>query len=76
MNEEFKKVTKEEFDNFLKNYPNKLEKYVSFMFEPPLMTYNDYIKNKKWPDSVIAWICLEEEMKGHPAYDGKKIVII
>lgn len=33
----FKEVTKEEFDLFIKQYPNKLEKDFVTMCEPPML---------------------------------------
>lgn len=56
----FKKVTKEEFDEFIKNYPRQLEKDVSGICEPPLLTYNDFSNGQVWPESVVAKVNLYE----------------
>jgi len=67
------KVTKEEFDKFIKNYPNRLEKDISGIFEPPLLTYNDFSSGRIWPNSVVAYAHLNEMMQGqgHSAYKGE-----
>ena len=66
-----KKVSKEEFENFIKIYPKSLEYDFCAMYEPPIGTYNDFSTGKVWPDSVVASICLNESMKGHPVYKGE-----
>ncbi|WGH28563.1 hypothetical protein 13VV501A_gene0067 [Vibrio phage 13VV501A] len=53
-------VTKEEFDDFIKNYPNDLITDVSHICEPPVKTYNDFSGGKKWPESVVASVSLTE----------------
>lgn len=67
----FKKVTKEQFDLFVQIYPEKLDYHVTHICEPPLGSYNDFSVGKKWPDSMVAKIVLNESMKGHPAYHGE-----
>ena len=49
-----KQVTKEEFIDFIKNYPKKLETDIYAISELPLITYNDFSIADKWPDSVVA----------------------
>lgn len=49
-----KNVKEEEFYNFIKNYPRKLEKDVCGIFEPPAITYNDFELANRWPYSVVA----------------------
>jgi hypothetical protein len=48
-----KPCTAEEFDSFLKAYPRPLERDVAGMYEPPLVTYNDFTLGN-WPESVVA----------------------
>lgn len=49
-----KKVTKEEFKEFLKNYPRKLDCDVCGISEPPAVSYNDFELADRWPYSVVA----------------------
>ena len=49
----WKKVTKEEFEQYLKNYPRELETDVNGICEPPLVTYNDFTLGK-YPQSIVA----------------------
>jgi hypothetical protein len=56
---EFQKVSKEEFDLFLKRYPKAVSD-VNGAFEPPLITYNDFSSGEKWPESVVAWRILND----------------
>ena len=67
----FKQVSKEEFKQFIENYPNKLEWDVAGMCEPPYGSYNDFSDGKVWPESVVASVIMNEAMKGHPAYNGE-----
>lgn len=53
-------VTKEEFDDFIDAYPAPLTKDVAGIFEPPLLTYNDFSSGKVWPASVVASVVLNE----------------
>ena len=66
-----KKVTKDEFDRFIDNYGKPLERHVTAICDPPILSYNDFSKNKKWPKSVVAKIVLNTAMEGHPDYDGE-----
>ncbi len=50
----YKEVTKNKFDEFIKIYPGKLVRDVYGVFDPPLITYNDF-KFGDWPDSVVAY---------------------
>lgn len=49
-----KQVSKQEFMNFIENYPRKLTVDICGISDPPLVTYNDFEKADKWPDSVVA----------------------
>lgn len=59
---DFKKVTKEEFDAFIKAYPRELEvRFVKVfprkMTKPmyiKMLTYNDFTIADKFPESVVA----------------------
>lgn len=48
------KVTKQEFEEFIKNYPRKLERHGSMICEPPAISYNDFELANRWPYSVVA----------------------
>jgi hypothetical protein len=59
MKREFKTVTAEEFEQFLRNYPRILDVDVCQICEPPFKSFNDFnIGN--WPDSIVAKITLNE----------------
>lgn len=64
------KVTEEEFKNFIDNYGSKLEVDTCHIFTPPLVTFNDFTKGV-WPESVVAHIIWNKNMKGDPSYDGE-----
>lgn len=49
-----KKVTKEEFEEFVNKYPRRLERDWCGISEPPLITYNDFELANRWPYSVVA----------------------
>ena len=57
---QYKSVSKEEFKQFIDNYPTKLEMDVYAVCEPALITYNDFSLGK-WPDSVVARTWLYED---------------
>ena len=65
MAREYKEVSKEEFDKFIQEYPNKLERDVTGICEPPLATYNDFTIASKWPESVVAKVDLYDGSKYH-----------
>lgn len=66
-----KKVSKEEFDAFVASYPIPLHSNVAHMFEPPVLTLNDFSSGKVWPESAVAWKILNTAMQGHPLYKGE-----
>ena len=47
-------VSKEEFINFINNYPRPLDRDVCGISDPPLISYNDFELANRWPDSIIA----------------------
>ena len=48
------KVSKQEFLNFIENYPRKLEIDCCGISDPPSITYNDFELANRWPYSIIA----------------------
>ena len=50
----FKEVSKEEFNNFIKNYPRKLNRDVCGISDPPAISYNDFELANRWPYSIVA----------------------
>ena len=42
INKEMIEVSEYEFKNFIKKYPRKLERDIYRVFEPPLISYNDF----------------------------------
>lgn len=63
----FKVVSKEEFQNFVKNYPNVLDWNVTGICEPPLGSHNDFTLGN-WPESMVTKVIL---MDGSEYYGGK-----
>lgn len=61
MQDNFRKVTKEEYTDFIKSYPNKLDWDVSGISEPPMGFYNDFSGGKVWPESMIAKVKLYDK---------------
>lgn len=51
---DFNDVDEEAFQAFIASYPRKLERDVSTICEPPLVTWNDFERAPYWPDSVVA----------------------
>ena len=49
-----KRVSKQEFIEFLNNYPRKLERDVYGVCDPPAISYNDFELANRWPYSVVA----------------------
>jgi hypothetical protein len=47
-------VTKENFCDFIKNYPRKLAYDCTGICEPPAISYNDFELANRWPYSVVA----------------------
>ena len=47
-------VSKEEFINFINNYPRPFDKDVCGISDPPLISYNDFELANRWPYSIIA----------------------
>lgn len=49
-----KTLDKAAFDAWLAAYPRKLVRNVSGIYEPPLVSWNDFERAPYWPDSVVA----------------------
>lgn len=49
-----KRVSKKEFNEFIKNYPRKLQVDVCGIWEPPLISYNDLALADRFPKTVVA----------------------
>lgn len=61
-----KNVTKEEFEEFIRNYPRKLERDVCGICDPPAVSYNDFELANRWPYSVVASTFLyDDNPKGY-----------
>lgn len=60
------RVSKDRFEQFIKNYPRELAVDVCGISEPPVITYNDFSDNRKWPDSIVArtW-AYDDDPKGY-----------
>ena len=65
MSETSKQVSKSEFEDFIKEYPNPLDVDIARMFEPPIKTYNDFTSGKGWPQSSIAFVKLYDGSDYH-----------
>jgi hypothetical protein len=51
---DFKQVSVVEFQNFIRDYPNELDRDVCAISEPPLISYNDFTTGLVWPESMVA----------------------
>ena len=49
-----KRVSKAEFEEFLRQYPRPLERDVFGACEPPAISYNDFELANRWPYSIVA----------------------
>lgn len=72
---EFIQVSIHEFCNFIAFYPNRLERDVCMIGEPPIISYNDFSTNLFWPESMVAKIVTdwvgpngEIDKKGHKQF--------
>jgi len=63
-----KNVNKEEFYEFIKNYPRKLDRDVCGIYDPPAVTYNDFELANRWPYSVVANTFLYDDKPGDYFY--------
>ena len=65
---EMKDVSKEEFMEFIDNYPRKLTPDVFGAYEPPLITYNDFELANRWPYSIVAKTLAYDDRPGDYYY--------
>ena len=49
-----KRVTKEEYIEFINKYPRPLTGDCCGIYEPPIITYNDFELANRWPYSIVA----------------------
>ena len=56
MKKQFKQVEKEEFESFIKNYPNQLIHDCIGTSKPAVKAYCDFTTGKEWPDTMVAKI--------------------
>jgi hypothetical protein len=47
-----REVTKEDFIEFVLNYPTGLDVNISHISEPPIETYNDFSEGRVFPEGV------------------------
>ena len=64
----FRRVSKEEFNQFVEDYPNKLDWDVCGISEPPTGSHNDFTGGKIWPESVVTRVKLYD---GSNYYGGR-----
>ena len=67
-----KKVTKEEFLNYIQNYPRKLDRDVFAACEPPSVTYNDFELADRWPYSIVANTWIYDDKPGSYLYEPEE----
>lgn len=67
-----KSVSKDEFDEFIKAYPNKLHKQVHSIPEPPLISYYDFTLGN-WPEGRVA--SCQVDYYNYPEIDPKSYKI-
>lgn len=70
MTNKMKSVTKEEFLEFIKNYPRKLSFNTDGRGEPPFSTYNDFTLGN-YPDSIVASCFRNDYLKNEGDHDFK-----
>jgi hypothetical protein len=58
------KVSKREFDDFIAKYPHELVKDIYRAGDPAVLSYNDFVKAKQWPESVVAYVMLGSDWPG------------
>lgn len=54
-------VTKDEFFDFIKTYPTPLESHTHRICSPVMISYNDFILYKSWPESMVAKYYYDEQ---------------
>lgn len=80
MNQEFfytaerkiKRVTREEFYQFIKDYPRLLYTNWTGISDPPQITYNDFSLADRWPYSVVATTYKYDNEPGEYYYEPEE----
>ena len=67
-----KHVTKQEFIDFINHYPRELVRDVYGVYEPPLVTYNDFELADRWHYSVVAKTFLYDDNPGDYFYEPEE----
>lgn len=62
-----KSVSKSEFQDFISNYPGKLEVDICGLCDPPMVSYNDFSIGE-WPESIVAKTWKYDEEPGECFY--------
>jgi len=65
-----KSCTKEEFFEFVKNYPRKLSFNTTGICEPPFSSYSDFTLGE-YPDSIVASCFRNDYLKNEGDHDFK-----
>jgi hypothetical protein len=50
----FRKVTEQEYRDFITTYPLPLKTDYTAICEPPMLSHNDFSGGKVWPESMVA----------------------
>jgi hypothetical protein len=58
-------VSKAGFDQYISCYPKPLERDITHICEPPMLTYNDFSEGKVWPQSIVARVQLYDGSEYH-----------
>ena len=67
-----KKVSKQEFLNFIKNHPRKLKIDCCGISDPPSITYNDFELANRWPYSIVASTFAYDDNPGDYFYEPEE----
>jgi hypothetical protein len=63
---DWKPCTKAEFDAFVAAYPRPLDRDVTGICEPPMVSYNDFTLGV-WPESMVAAYHMGYRLKDAPS---------
>lgn len=67
-----KRVSKDEFERYLVNYPRKLKRDVCGICAPPSVSYNDFELANRWPYSIVASTFLYDDNPGDYWYEPEE----
>jgi len=65
-------VSKQDFDDFIRNYPRPLERDCFGAYDPPLITYNDFQLANRYPYSVVASTYAYSDDPSHYYYEPER----